>query len=192
MLVTDSDEPDVPNENTLIAAAKSGDKRAFRVIVDRYQATVLRLAYRITGDRDAAADVAQETFVRAWQHLPGFEPKRPGSLRAWLCRIAHNQALDVERRAETISLTERHPDPGPSPFESVETSQTGRLVQEAVLRLPDHCRGALVLREFEGLTYREIAEVLDVPIGTVMSRLHDARRRLAADLRPQIETGASK
>lgn len=183
---------EAPEERMLLAAAQAGDTAAFKSIVDRYHSTVVGLAYGLIGDPAAAEDVAQETFVRAWRHLPRFEPRRRGSLKAWLCRIAHNRAMDLARRARPVELPEQLSDPGPSPFESASSNETGRLVREAVLRLPGHCRGALVLREYQGLTYREIADVLDIPIGTVMSRLHDARRRLAADLAPLMEVGASR
>jgi RNA polymerase sigma-70 factor (ECF subfamily) len=176
-------------ELDLIAAAQAGDASAFRGIVERHHRLVAGLAYRLSGDADLADDVAQETFVRAWRGLARFEPRRPGSLRSWLCRIAHNLTMDALRRRRSEPLTSERPDHGLSPFEAASRSETGAAVRQAVLQLPDHLRAAIVLREYEEMSYAEIAAVLEIPIGTVMSRLHSARKRLADDLAPLFNSG---
>lgn len=173
-----------------LAAAQRGDKRAFGRIVEHYYRLVATVAYRLSGDAQLADDVAQDTFLRAWRSLPRFEPERQSSLRAWLCRIAHNRTVDAMRQRNPAGLNGRHHDPGCGPQELARRAEVADAVQEAILRLPEHCRTALVLREYEGLSYSEIAAALDIPIGTVMSRLHSARRRLAVELQSLVEAGA--
>jgi RNA polymerase sigma-70 factor (ECF subfamily) len=139
------------------------------------------------GDANLAEDAAQEAFIRAWKHLPGYRPRSP--FRNWVYRIATNAALDVLRRErETVDIDEMplaSPDGGPEA--TAEGRERGEQVRQAVLELPPASRAALVLREYEGLSYQEIADTLDVPIGTVMSRLSYARGKLRESLAPYLE-----
>ena len=146
------------------------------------------VVYRLCGDVHLAEDAAQEAFVRAWQHLPSYQPRSP--FRNWVYRIAINAALDALRavRQEQESVDE---DAAASaderPEALVERAEQADAVRGAVLGLPPASRAVLVLREYEGLSYREIADTLDIPVGTVMSRLNYARGRLRQALAPWLE-----
>jgi len=145
------------------------------------------VVYRMCGDANLAEDAAQEAFIRAWQHLPGYRPR--SAFRNWLYRIATNAALDVLRRQrETVdidALPLATSEAGPEAA-AVNAEQRDQ-VRQAVLALPPASRSVLVLREYEGLAYREIAETLGIPIGTVMSRLSYARKHLRQSLASYLE-----
>lgn len=172
----------------LIVNAQNGDRNAFSELVRLHAQGVTNVIYRMCGDTQLAEDAAQETFIRAWLNLSTYRPQTP--LRNWLYRIAVNAATDMlrkERRIlpddiEDLHLTDGHP--------ALETlvSQHERTtwVQRAILSLPDASRAVLVLREYEGLSYHEISATLDIPVGTVMSRLNYARNLLKAKLEPQL------
>jgi RNA polymerase sigma-70 factor (ECF subfamily) len=174
-------------ELELIASAKQGDRQAFGELVRRHREGVINVVYRMCGDANLAEDAAQEAFIRAWRHLPGYRPRSP--FRNWVYRIATNAALDVLRRErETVDIDElplSSSEAGPEA--TAEGKERGERVRQAVLELPPASRAALVLREYEGLSYQEIANALDVPIGTVMSRLNYARKRLRKSLTPYLE-----
>ncbi len=145
------------------------------------------MVYRMCGDANLAEDAAQEAFIRAWQHLPNYRPRSP--FRNWLYRIATNAARDALRRERETVDVDQVPlvalDAGPE--ETVERTERGERVRQAVLALPTASRTVLVLREYEGLSYREIADTLSIPIGTVMSRLNYARKQLRELLAPYME-----
>ena len=170
------------DDATLVERSRDGDLEAFNQIVRRYQLRVYNLAARILGDRTAAEDVAQDTFVSAYKALARF---RGGSLRAWLLRIASNQCYDrlrsAKRRPEQ-SLDEALESPGfhvPSRDPSPEQQAIGRElhdhVQRAILGLPFDQRNTIMLVDVQGLSYQEAAEAMDVSMGTVKSRLSRAR-----------------
>ncbi|MCP4166791.1 MAG: sigma-70 family RNA polymerase sigma factor [Chloroflexi bacterium] len=177
----------IAEEQHLLSEAQKGDKTAFGLIVETYHRLVVSVAFRICGDVQIAEDVAQDTFMKAWQQLPNFQPERSTSFRAWLCRIAHNRSIDLLRqnRPET-ELDPRLPAQITRPDRQVERDETATEVQAAILRLPETSRTALILREYEGLSYAEIADTLEIPIGTVMSRLYNARKRLTKELTPLL------
>ena len=179
--------PPAEDELDLIVQAQQGDKHAFGELVRRHREGVVNVVYRLCGDAHLAEDAAQEAFIRAWQHLPGYRPRAP--FRHWVVRIATHSALDVLRRQqETVDVDEialASPDNGPE--DTVEGEERGERVRQAVLALSPASRAVLVLREYEGLSYREIANVLDIPVGTVMSRLNYARSRLREALAPYVE-----
>ncbi len=166
------------HEPDWIARAQAGDKAAFGQLVLRYRRLVVSVAYHHGLDLAEAEDVAQETFVKAWLALPRYrEPI--GSLRAWLCRIAINTARDVHRRERPAQeLDEDMIDGNNSPAEQAEINSEAMAVRRALDQIPAASRAALVLREYEGLAYAEIATALGIPVGTVMSRLSFARSRL--------------
>jgi RNA polymerase sigma-70 factor (ECF subfamily) len=145
------------------------------------------------GDAQVAEDAAQETFIQAWLHLASYRSQ--SSLRNWLYRIAVNAATDMLRREKRILPTALEDlqlsDPKPGPEAVFSQEERIALVKKAVLSLPDACRAVLVLREYEGLSYHEIADALEIPVGTVMSRLNYARKvlreRLEQSLSPQVE-----
>ena len=181
------------NETELIFRAKNGDRNAFGELVCIHVEGVRNVIYRMCGDARIAEDAAQETFIQAWLHLSSYRPQ--ASIRSWLYRIAVNAATDMLRKEKRIlpSALEDLPLKDPQPGPEALTSQGERttLIQNAVLALPDACRTVLVLREYEGLSYQEIAEALNIPVGTVMSRLNYARKllrdRLEQKLSPQME-----
>lgn len=168
------------SETELVNKAQSGDRNAFSELVRNHAQGVMNVIYRMCGDVHIAEDAAQETFIQAWLHLSTYRPQT--SLRNWLYRIAVNAATDILRKEkcilpnsmEDLQLTDGRPGP------EVLVSQQERivLVQQAVLSLPEASQAVLVLREYEGLSYQEISSTLDIPIGTVMSRLNYARKLL--------------
>jgi RNA polymerase sigma-70 factor, ECF subfamily len=181
-------EPRTATETSLVIAARQGDRNAFGELVRSHASGVVNVVYRMCGDMQLAEDAAQEAFLDAWLHLDSFQPG--SSLRNWLYRIAVNAALDGLRRAEAKpagsidSIVDADPRPGPE--SALILDERTRLVRKAILSLPETGRAALVLREYGGLSYREIAATLDVPIGTVMSRLNHARDRLKEILLPVL------
>jgi RNA polymerase sigma-70 factor (ECF subfamily) len=174
-------------EIELITRAQKGDRGAFGQLVRRHREGVINVVYRMCGDANLAEDTAQEAFIRAWQHLPSYRPRSP--FRNWLYRIATNAALDVLRRERDTVDMEAVPlansDDGPEA--ALEKQERGERVRQAVLALPEASRAVLVLREYEGLSYKEIADTLGIPLGTVMSRLNYARNRLRESLTPYLE-----
>jgi RNA polymerase sigma-70 factor (ECF subfamily) len=174
-------------ERDLIARAQQGDKQAFGELVLRHRQGVINVVYRMCGDANLAEDVAQDAFVRAWQHLCSYRPHSP--FRNWVYRIAANAALDVLRAEKETADVDSLPLPatGDGPDALAERNERAEAVRRAVMALPPSSRAALVLREYEGLQYQEIADVLGIPIGTVMSRLSYARGRMAELLAPHLE-----
>ena len=180
--------PYLETEAILIAKAQKGDRDAFGELVRRHHPGVVNVVYRMCGDVELAEDAAQDAFIQAWLHLPSF---RPGtSLRNWIYRIAVNAALDVLRREpktplvdlETLSM----PDSVAGPEFVLLEKERAFAVQQAILSLTEANRSVLTLREYGGLSYQEIAATLNIPLGTVMSRLNYARDRLKELLAPQL------
>jgi RNA polymerase sigma-70 factor (ECF subfamily) len=174
--------PETYDEPYLIGEAKCGDRAAFGELVRYHREGVINIVYRMCGDPQLAEDAAQEAFIRAWQHLPGYQPRSP--FRNWLYRIATNVALDTLRRErETVQLEAvQLQSPTAGPERSYDRNEQAEQVRAAVLALPEASRAVLVLREYEGFTYKQIAATLGIPIGTVMSRLNYARGCLAESL----------
>jgi RNA polymerase sigma-70 factor, ECF subfamily len=175
-------------ETALIAQAQKGDRNAFGELVRHHHPGVVNVVYRMCGDVELAEDAAQDAFIQAWLNLSSF---RPGtSLRNWLYRIAVNAALDVLRRqpktpsvdVEFLSMA----DPLVGPEAAFLQKERIVIVQQAILSLTEASRAVLILREYGGLSYQEIATTLDIPLGTVMSRLNYARERLKEILVPQF------
>ncbi len=165
-----------PTDRDLVLRSRSGDQAAFGTLVRRHQRRIFGLGVRLLGGVADADDLVQETFLRAWRALDRFDEDRP--LAPWLVRIATNRALNVldsRSRRTADELTETIRWEGPSPEEDAERSRLREEIMRALDQLPSDQRTILVLRAFEGLSYREISESLDVPIGTVMSRLARAR-----------------
>jgi RNA polymerase sigma-70 factor (ECF subfamily) len=176
-----------PSEEELIAQAQAGDRAAYGELIRRHRKGVVNVVYRMCGDAALAEDAAQETFIRAWEKLGGYKPR--SAFRNWLYRIATNQAIDQLRRDRPTVDVEKVPlrDPARGPERSLELNERAEIVRQAVLALPPAGRSALILREYEGLSYQEIADTLEIPIGTVMSRLSYARRRLRETLASYME-----
>lgn len=176
------------NETQLVTQAQNGDRNAFSELVRLHAQGVLNVIYRMCGDVHLAEDAAQETFIRAWQNLSSYRPQT--SLRNWLYRIAVNVGTDMLRKEKRIlpdAIEDLHLTDSGLELESLVSQQERTaLVQKAILSLPDASRAVLVLREYEGLSYQEISSTLDIPVGTVMSRLSYARNLLKAKLEPQL------
>jgi len=186
------------SDSELVDRARSGDRDAARQLVERYQRRVLGVVIGMVRNADDAREVVQETFVRAFRNLDGF--KGDSSFYTWLYRIAVNQAIDLQRREskrstvefdESISVADGAFAPlgqggkagGEDPFDAVRNRELGKKIFDAIEGLtPDH-RAVILLREIEGLSYEEMSEALDCSLGTVMSRLHYARKKLQARLK---------
>ncbi|MGH7407025.1 MAG: sigma-70 family RNA polymerase sigma factor [Candidatus Methylomirabilales bacterium] len=179
--------------------ARAGEAAAFEALVKRHQAAAFALAYQMVRHREDAQDIAQEAFVRAFRGLRDFQGQ--AAFKTWLHRIVVNLALDALRRRGRQPAAayddarepgeEAREEAGTRPDEDPERALQAREAREAIRmaleELPAPQRAALLLREVEGLSYQEIAEVLECAVGTVMSRLHYARRRLQERLRPLLE-----
>lgn len=174
----------VTNEAELVTQAQRGDRNAFSELVSLHAQDVTNVIYRMCGNAQIAEDAAQEAFLQAWLHLATY--RHQTSLRNWLYRIAFNAATDVLRREkrilpndiEEMPLTDSRPGPEAQASQAERKAQ----VQKAIQSLPDASRAVLVLREYEEMSYHEIADTLDIPVGTVMSRLNYARKVLKEKL----------
>jgi RNA polymerase sigma-70 factor, ECF subfamily len=181
--------PNPASEREWIARAQAGDQNAFGELVCLHRAGVVAVVYRMCGHMPLAEEAAQEAFLRAWQNLNSYRPQF--AFRSWVYRIAVNAALDALRRERRLTgLTEaggeRLLHPGPGPEEQVAAGERARMVQQAILRLPEGARAVLVLREYGEMSYSEIAAALNIPAGTVMSRLNTARAQLRRELAGQM------
>lgn len=194
-------EPNPPSDprdpdHDLVEAVRRGDGAAFDALVRRHEARVHRLAWRILGDQEDALDAAQETFVKAWRAIAGFQGGAKFS--TWLTRIAINQCRNELRRRRTVkhahplSLDAPLPSDGkatddaetaadrlaaatPDPWESAREREVKDALADALASVEPEAREVILLSDGESLSYEEIAEILDVPVGTVRSRLHRAR-----------------
>ncbi|MBT38462.1 MAG: RNA polymerase subunit sigma-24 [Deltaproteobacteria bacterium] len=188
-----------PADVEIVERAREGDHEAFRVLVERYQSRAYRLALRVLRDEEQARDAVQDAFLKAYGSLDRFQGR--SGFYTWLYRIVMNQCLDRKRRDKsdrelewddvTAARAARTPaagsfegeGAGPAPDVAAERGELRQVLEKAIAELPDDARRTIELREIDGLSYREIAEALGVPKGTVMSRLHYARRRLQESLR---------
>ncbi|MBI4818463.1 MAG: sigma-70 family RNA polymerase sigma factor [Deltaproteobacteria bacterium] len=186
-------------DRELVEAAKDGDNEAFGKLVERYQKRVYALAFGILRNRDDAWDVAQEAFVKAFKNLGTFEGS--SAFYTWLYRIAYNLSLDVLRaknRRETVdfeasprierALSEEAQGPA-DPGSAADRSELQKVIGTAMSQLSDKHRAIIILREVEGLSYTEMADILKISKGTVMSRLFHARKNLQALLTPYLDSG---
>lgn len=186
-------------DQALVEAAKDGDNEAFGKLVERHQRRIYALAFGILRNRDDAWDVAQESFVKAFKNLGTFEGG--SAFYTWIYRIAYNLSLDVLRaknRREAVdfestprierALADAAPH-APDPAAAADRSELQKVIGQAMSQLSDKHRAIIILREVEGLSYTEMAEVLKISKGTVMSRLFHARKNLQALLEPYLERG---
>jgi len=185
-----------------VALAQAGDQQAFRVLVERYQGRAHRLALRVLRDEEQARDAVQDAFLKVYSNLARFENR--SSFYTWFYRLVMNVCLDAKRRdrsarfvdtpeladlervatVESMPATEQHwRSHQEAPDAALDRAELRGAVVRAITALPDATRETLILREVDGLSYAEIAQALDIPKGTVMSRLHYARRRVQELLR---------
>jgi len=165
----------------LTRLAKDSDISGFEELVRKYQDRIYNLCRYMLDDPQDAQDAAQDAFLKAYSNLKSFKPE--ASLYTWLYRIAVNTCLDYKRKASRTRLTTEcipkdRPSDDPSPERDCETGEISEAVQSALQKLPKKLRPAIVLREIDGLSYEEIAEVLNTSVGTVKSRISRAREEL--------------
>jgi RNA polymerase sigma-70 factor (ECF subfamily) len=199
----DTSAPSKPNEDALpreavdalVARARGGDEEAFGELVKAFHGRVYGVMYRMVNNAEEARELAQQAWVRAWQRLGSY--KGDAQFFTWLYRIAVNAALDEARRAarrREVSIDEtpdREPQPAATwqppddgrPDRELAREEVWRAFEEALARLSPAHRAALILREVEGLSYREIAQAMKCRTGTVMSRIYYARRHMQEMLR---------
>ncbi|RMD84993.1 MAG: sigma-70 family RNA polymerase sigma factor [Candidatus Dadabacteria bacterium] len=183
------------SDSVLVERGRGGDRRALQALVERYQRRVLGVVVGMVRNPEDAREVVQETFVRAFRSLDSF--KGDSSFYTWIYRIAVNLAIDVQRKNSKrtqVEFDETQPPAdaplamggrtqGADPYEAVRNRELGDKIFRAIDSLtPDH-RAVILLREIEGLTYEEISQALGCSMGTVMSRLHYARKKLQDKLR---------
>jgi RNA polymerase sigma-70 factor (ECF subfamily) len=188
----------------LVERAKRGDTKAFEMLVIKYQRRIERLIARMVRDVDLVQDIAQESFIRAYRAMPQFRGE--SAFYTWLYRIAVNTAkkalVDLKRdplvtesaRAsandddDETSRVERELTDGETPEAVLASKEIAQAVNAAIEALSEDLRQAITLREIEGLSYEEIAELMNCPIGTVRSRIFRAREAIAQRLRPLLDT----
>ena len=184
----------------LVMRCQEDDCEAFDEIVTRYKDGIYNYVWRMVSNREDAEDLAQEVFVRAFAAIKTF--RREANLRTWLYKIASNLCVDRYRRAglekQWIIPLERQqndtvrpidiPDHSSDPRRSFERSELQAEVKKALLKLPEKLRSAIILFDIEGLSYEEIADAMGCPIGTVKSRIFNARMKLRGLLKGYIET----
>jgi RNA polymerase sigma-70 factor (ECF subfamily) len=185
-----------PEERAIIERCKRGDLAAFNELVKRYEKQVYNFAYRLTGNYDDANDVAQEAFLRVYNAIGSF--RGDASFSTWLFRITTNVFLDDRKRAkahphtsldeyidlEESSVTRQIEDPGPTPDAVTEENERAQILQRTISSLPEYQRAMVTLYHTEQKSYEEIAEIMNLPIGTVKSRLNRARLALKEKLSP--------
>ena len=186
------------DEQEFVAELQAGSEAAFDCLVGHYHALVYNLLHGMLGDTADAADATQEVFLKAFRGMQKF--RRGSSLKTWLYRIAIREALNQRRwwwrhrrREVPIEVEEGEgsrtmdfPDGQDSPFDCLVTRELQAVVQQALASIPEVFRSAVILRDLEGLSYEEVAEVLEVSVGTVKSRILRGRRALVEVLRPQL------
>jgi RNA polymerase sigma-70 factor (ECF subfamily) len=186
------------SDEELIEKTRRGDRAAFQALVEKYQRRIYAVAYGLLGNREDALDAVQEAFIKAYRSLDGFKGK--SGFYTWLYRIVSNTAIDLGRkssRREEIEFREEidadeekgnYPiaPSAQDPASELMKKELGELIEGAIAKLPPEQRTAVVLREIEGLSYREIAKVMRCSQGTVMSRLHYGRKKLQELLGPHL------
>ncbi|HUR87817.1 MAG TPA: RNA polymerase sigma factor RpoE [Ramlibacter sp.] len=197
-----------PTDQMLVERTVAGDQRAFELLVVKYQRRIQRLIGRMVRDQDLVEDIAQETFIRAYRALAQFRGE--SQFYTWLYRIAVNTAkkalVDLKRDPTVSESALRGGGDDDDETSGVENELTSAETPETVLAakeiaatvnsameaLPEELRQAVTLREIEGLSYEEIAEVMNCPIGTVRSRIFRAREAISAKVKPLLENQSGK
>ena len=184
-------------ERRLIDRSAAGDQEAFRQLVLRHHRLVINVAFRALGELALAEDVAQDVFIKVYKALPGYRHDKP--FKHWLHRVAANAVTDALRRRRPIVSLDGMEQPPASrdsdPQDIAARHDLQRAVRHAIASLPSHYRDTIALQAFGELSYDEIAKTLDIPLGTVMSRLNGAkkllRERLGSLARPEEEANTA-
>ncbi len=167
------------DEKLLIKQAQNGDNAAFRRLFELWHTKIYRFAYRFFADEDEASEITQKTFIKTYQNVSSLDD--PGKFSPWIYRIANNLCLDELKRAgrrKSTSLESWLEQTGGAesdtitPDDLLQQKELGAIIQKALLTLPDEQRTVIILKEYEGLKFREIAEILEEPESTVKSRLY--------------------
>ena len=186
------------SDNILIDKVKNGDKEAFSELVRRYQDKIFNAAYRLSGNWHNASDVVQKTFILAYQNIVGF--KGESTFSTWLFRIAFNQGISFKREQASHRVISFYSDndgnsmdinepasSDNSPTESMEMNEKQKIIRNGISELNEDDRKVIILKDIEGNSYKEIAEILGINVVTVRTRLHRARLRLKEKIRIIIE-----
>jgi RNA polymerase sigma-70 factor (ECF subfamily) len=176
------------DETELIRRAQLGDRDSFTALIEHYWDRLYRWLYHLTHHQQSAEDLAQETFMKAFAHLDSF--RRGTNFQAWLYRIAYNTFLNQRRNVNRMTrqpFPETLPDDEASPEELAISHETLQLLARAVGRLPGEFRAALLLRIEQGLSFREIADILETTEQTARWRVYKARQKLLSVLAPQMD-----
>ena len=191
-------------DQQLVERAQRGDKRAFELLVEKYQRKLARLISRLVRDPGEVEDVTQEAFIKAYRALPSF--RGDSAFYTWLYRIgintAKNYLVAMGRRAPTSTEVEAEEAEGydggellreiSTPESLLLTKEIAGTVNQAIEALPEELRSAIQLRELEGMSYEEIAKLMDCPVGTVRSRIFRAREAIAERLKPLLDQAKDK
>ena len=185
-------------DQELVARVQAGDKSAFDLLVRKYQHKLVKLISRYVRDPDEALDVTQETFIKAYRALPNF--RGDSSFYTWIYRIGANTAKnylvsqgrrppesDIDAQDAEQYIVDPHLRDMDTPDRLAQRDEIERTVATAIEDLPEDLRTAITLREFEGLSYEEIAKAMDCPVGTVRSRIFRAREAIDKKLRPLLD-----
>ncbi|HEX6790711.1 MAG TPA: sigma-70 family RNA polymerase sigma factor [Candidatus Krumholzibacteria bacterium] len=177
----------------LVARARTGDERAFKTLLEKYQRAVFTICLRMVRNRDEATDLAQESFIKVFASLDRYNPAYAFS--SWLFKITSNLCIDHlrKRRVSTLAMddpvegetgefTRQYESPDPTPDETFSRNEKMQKLDAGIAALPEHYRIMLVLRHQEDMSYEEIAESLEIPLGTVKARIHRAREMLRSIL----------
>ena len=187
---TDASSIEDAEERRLIDRSAAGDQEAFRQLVLRYHRLVINVAFRALGELSLAEDVAQDVFIKVYKALPGYRHDKP--FKHWLHRVAANAVTDaLRRRRPVVSLDSLEQPPAArelDPQDVAARHDLQRAVRDAVATLPPHYRDTIALQAFGEFSYDEIARTLDIPLGTVMSRLNGAKRLLREQLGDLMRT----
>jgi len=184
-----------PTDNELVVRCLQQDEFAWQILVERHSHRVLNIAFQFTGRREEAEDLAQEIFLRVYRSLRRFDLST--NFLPWLVRVSRNLCIDEyrSRAREKASLLgeepdpERTPDHRPGPLQNLQEKELQETVQRGLQKLSEELRTALILRDLQGFSYVEIAEALELPEGTVKSRIHRGRLELAQILSREPEQG---
>jgi RNA polymerase sigma-70 factor (ECF subfamily) len=191
-------------DSQLVARAQQGDKQAFNLLVEKYQRKLTRLLSRFIRDQAEVEDVTQEAFIKAYRALPAF--RGDSAFYTWLYRIgintAKNYLMAMGRRAPTSTEVEAEDAEGfeegeqlrdiNTPESVLLSNEIAETVNSTIEQLPEELRRAIQMREIEGMSYEDIAQAMDCPIGTVRSRIFRAREAIAERLRPLLDTRKDK